>query len=160
MMDSSGPGPQTLPSCHCLRSQAPRTQLALRLLRPPKQRGPDPENCFPCRLLLPLGRRGRYGGEVHRRLKACTRPVGGLGKGSGALQDTAPSLFPGPPNSVTGSRLGELEGPVRRLGSASYLTLPPPDDHCTADCWLNGPTRSSLTVARLGEGPTAMQTKG
>ena len=35
----SGPGPETLPSCHRWGSQVPRTQRALRLLRPPKQSG-------------------------------------------------------------------------------------------------------------------------
>ena len=35
----SGPGPHSLPSCHHWGSQVPRTQRALRLLRPPKQAG-------------------------------------------------------------------------------------------------------------------------
>ena len=39
----------------------------------------------------------RWGwGEVHCHLKAWVWPVGGLGTGSGSLQDTAPCLFPGP----------------------------------------------------------------
>ena len=35
-------------------------------------------------------------GEVHGHLKAWTWPVGSHGEGFGALQDRAPSLFPGP----------------------------------------------------------------
>ena len=31
------------------------------------------------------------------RLTAASKPGPGLGEGSGTLQDTAPSLFPGPP---------------------------------------------------------------
>ena len=83
-------------------SQAPRTQLALRLLKLPKWRGPGPADCVPCRQPLPLGCRGGDRGEVHRCLKAWARPVGGLGEGSGTLQDTAPSLFPKSPGSPSG----------------------------------------------------------
>ena len=35
----------------------------------------------------------------------------GISEGSGALQDTVRSLFPGPSSSPTGPRLGEQEGP-------------------------------------------------
>ena len=40
--------------------------------------------------------RGTFGGR-RKGLKAWARPVGGLGEGGGALQDTDPSLFEGPP---------------------------------------------------------------
>ena len=65
-------------------------------------------DCNPCRLPLPLGRRGGDGGEVHHHLKAWAWPVGDLGEAYGALQDTAPCLFPGPPSSPTSLRPGEL----------------------------------------------------
>ena len=49
LVASSRPGPQTLPSCHRWQSQAPRTQLALRLLRPPIWWRPGPTGgCIPC----------------------------------------------------------------------------------------------------------------
>ena len=54
-------------------------------------------DCDPRRLPLPLGHRGRDGGKVHCRLKAWAWSAGGLGEGSGGLQDTAPCLFHGPP---------------------------------------------------------------
>ena len=54
-------------------------------------------DCDPGRLPLPLGHRGRDGGKVHCRLKAWAWSAGGLGEGSGGLQDTAPCLFHGPP---------------------------------------------------------------
>ena len=37
-------------------------------------------------------------------------PVEGLSEVSGALQDTVPTLFPGPSSSSAGPRLGKLEG--------------------------------------------------
>lgn len=64
-------------------------------LRPPRWQGPGPADCDPERS-LPLGYTGRDWGEVHRHLKAWAGPAGGLGEGSGALQDTAPGLFPHP----------------------------------------------------------------
>ena len=70
------------------------------------------------------------------------RPVGGLGQGSGVLQDTAPSPS------------------VHLLiqGSISYLNphlLPhsPPNDHHSANSWLNSLSNGcSLTVGGLWEG--------
>ena len=53
----SGPGPQTLPSCHHWGSQAPRTQPDLRLLSLPK-RGHVPSTVSQDDCLPPLGRRG------------------------------------------------------------------------------------------------------
>ena len=69
----------------------PRTQQTLRLLRPTNGRGQAPQTVT--RGPLPLLHRGGDRGEVHCHLKASARPVGSPGKGSGALQDTAPSLF-------------------------------------------------------------------
>ena len=90
---------------HGLGSPAvPRTQRALRLLRPPKQAGPA--DYMLCRLLLPLGRGGRDGGEGRCHLKAWARPVGVLDEGSGILQDTACGLPPGPPSSPSGLTSG------------------------------------------------------
>ena len=52
------------------------------------------------------------------------KPVGGPGKGSETLQDTAPSLFRGPPSSPIGLRpRNRLEGPSRMPGCSSYIPL-------------------------------------
>ena len=56
-----------------------------------------PTNCAPGRRLLLLVRRDRDWGEVHHLLKGWAGPVGDLGKVSGDLQDTVPSLFSGTP---------------------------------------------------------------
>ena len=87
----------TLPSHHHSGSRAPRTQLALRLLRLRKM-GAGPAARDPWRLPpRPLGCGGGEGGEVRCCFKAWAWPVGGQGEGSGALQDTALSLSLGPP---------------------------------------------------------------
>ena len=115
-------------------------------------------------------------GKVHCCLKDWTPPVGGCGESSGALQDTAPSLFSGPPRSQAGPRQCELEGPEEK---ARICLLPhsPPDDHhgwlngttngrwLTDGClweghsvnqWLNRTTNGhSMAVSPLGEGPTS-----
>ena len=57
---------------------------------------------------------------------------------SGTLQDIAPSLFLRPPRSPAGLRLGELEGPGKKAGIC-LLPHSPPDDHHSADHWLNSP---------------------
>ena len=76
-------------------------------------------------------------GEVHCCLKDWTLPASGsCGESSGALQDTAPSLFSGPSSSQAGLRQGELEGPEEKAGIC-LLPHSPPDDH---HCWLNGTT--------------------
>ena len=110
--------------------------------------GAGPEERLPGRRLWPSGHRDRDTEEIHLTSKP-TQPVGCLGKGSGALQDTAPSLFPGPLSSCFGPRPGELEGTGRKPGS----TLPhsPPQDHSSADRWLtNG---CYLTIIHCGRGP-------
>ena len=130
----------------------PRTQLALSLLKLPKQQGPGLADCIPCRLQLPLGHRGRDGGEVHCRLKAWARPVDSLGKGSGALQDTAPSLFPGLPSSPASPRPEGLESP----GEKARICLLPhslPDNHDWPELWPDGTSNHwasslALTVSR------------
>ena len=105
------------------------------LLRPPRWQGPGPADCDPEREVAALT--GRDGGEVHHHLKAWAGPAGGLGEGSGALQDTAP-----PPLSPSRS-LVSWRAPGRRLESVSYLTLCLPGDHHSIDCWL---TAEPLTV--------------
>lgn len=112
LVDPSGPGPQTCPAVITEGERSP-TQLALRLLKPPKQwRGGrlGPADCYPGDCQLLLGHRDKDGGEVHSCLKAGAQPVGGFHKGSGALRDTAPSLFPGSSSSPADTRPGELEG--------------------------------------------------
>ena len=68
-------------------------------------------------------------GERFTAFKAWTRLVGCYGVGSGALQDTALSLFSRSPSSPTGSRLDELEG----LMEAENYLLPhsSPHNHCS-----------------------------
>ena len=77
--------------------------------------------------------------------------VEGLSKGSGALQETVSSLYPGPSCSAAGPSLGELEGCPEK---AAYF---PPDDHHTTDPWLshfpNGPS-SAVPWAEPTVAPT------
>ena len=85
-------GPQNLPSSHHWGIQVPMTQLAPRLFRVPRQWGAD---CILWGLLLPSGDGNGRQGPHH--LKAWAPPVGSFDEGSGFLQDTSLSLFPGPP---------------------------------------------------------------
>ena len=62
------------------------------------------------------------------------RPEGSFGDSSGALQDTAPSLLPGPSNLPTALRLGELQVPREKARVRLYLSLPMEEDHS-----LHGP---------------------
>ena len=74
-------------------------------------------------------------------------PVGVLGEGSGALQDTAPSLFSGPPKLPAGSRAGGLEVP----GEQARIPLLPhclTENHHSLDLLLNGLTDSGMLVER------------
>ena len=120
------------PACHCWGSQVPRTQPALRLLRLPRSQGPGPTDCVLCRLQMQQGRRGCDGG-VHHHLKTWAPPVGHLGQGSGALQDTAPNLFPGFPQPPHWPKaqwpkgpLGEGEGPpLTSLSTTGSFRGPP-----------------------------------
>ena len=100
-----------------------------------------PANCAPGRRPLLLGRRDRDWGEVHHLLKRWAWPVHDLGKVSGDIQDTVPSLFSGTPRSPADPSLGELKGP----GDAGICLLPHSlaDNHHSSDHCLNGP----LTVA-------------
>ena len=98
--------------------------------------------------------------EVYEPLKVWARPESGLGEGPGTLQETAPSLFPGPPSSPTGQvSWWVLE---RRPGFPSYLTL-----HLrtaagkTTDFWLKARNRCFLDGCLLGaSGPLWQPTKG
>ena len=80
-------------------------------------------------------------------------------EGSGALPETASSLFPGPPSSLTGPRPGELEG--CRGGQDSPLTSLytrwPPFHRRLAEWPTDG---CSLTVGCLWEGSTVVSTNG
>ena len=73
---------------------------------PNRQGGAGPADYMLCRLLLPLGRGGRDGGEGRCHLKAWARPLGVLDEDSGILQDTACGLPPGPPSSPSGLTSG------------------------------------------------------
>ena len=71
-------------------------------------------------------------------------PLQGLGPTSGQLwwglwipAGHIPQFIPWAPRSPTDLRLDELEAPRRSPGSTSYLILP--DDHHSADHWLNHP---------------------
>lgn len=104
-----------------------------------------------------FGHRGRDGGELHRCLKAWTWPEGSLGEGSGALKGTAPSLLPWPqPNSSTGQRRGELEGPREK---AQTCLLPVVHLRTSIRQQLAAWRTSgrSLTVAAWGRGPLERQ---
>ena len=134
---------------------ASQTHLALRLFRQPKWQGPGPTDCSLCRLPLPLIPRGSDGGQVLHRLKAWASPVGVLGEGSGALQDTAPSLFSGPPDYLLAWGQVAWRSPESRPGFPYYLTV-----------WLRTTTpwtfywMGSLTVGCLWKGPSVALTKG
>ena len=77
------------------------------------------------------------------RFTTTSRPgpslVDGLGEGSGTPQDTAPSLFPGPPSSRTSPRPSESGG-LRKKAKICVLAHSPPEDHHSTNGWLNGPT--------------------
>ena len=102
----SGPGPQTLPSCHHGGSQAPRTQPALRLLRPPKA-GLGSRSCGPMQTAAAIRSQRQGRGRGSPRLKAWARPVGAVAR---ALE-LCRTQHPGPPSSPTGPRREGLEGP-------------------------------------------------
>ena len=139
----SGLGHQTLPSRHLWRSQASRTQLAPQAPQAAQSVGrPGPTEGDPGRLLL-LGYRDRD----HGHLDAWTT----LGEGSGALQDTALSLFSRSPSSPTGSRLDELEG----LMEAENYLLPhsSPHNHCSTVVWISSLTIVSWRLVASGQGP-------
>ena len=87
----SGPGPQTAQLSSLRGPGTQETQLALKALSPPGQQGPGLADCIPCRLPWRLSHRGRERGEIHRHLKAWAPPVGSLGHGSRARQDTVPA---------------------------------------------------------------------
>lgn len=93
-----------------------------------------------------------------------------------ALQDTAPILFPGAPQLTqsvpSDPGQGELEGPGEEAGIC-LLPHSPCDSHHSTTCWVNPPTNGrlltvshslivggSVTVGRLGAGPTAAPTSG
>ena len=73
-----------------------------------QREAPGLTDCDPDRRPLLLGCRDRYGGKAHRRPEP--QIVEGFSEGSGAQQDIVPSLFPGPPCSAAGPRLGKLKG--------------------------------------------------
>ena len=88
------------------------------------------------------------------RASLLPRPVGGLGEGSGALQDRAPSMFPGAPSSpATWRPVGVLEGSREKAG-ISLLPHSPPDNHHSHQLLAEWPTNHGLlTVSSLGDGP-------
>ena len=129
----------------------------------------------------------RQDGEM---FTAASRPglgqKSGLGKGSGALQDTAPSQLRRLPSSPADSRPSELEsslgegwdlplnltlclmttilltvdwmGPLMSF-TDSWLLVG--GAHCGTDQWLSRTTnRHSLANPHLGEGPTVVLTNG
>lgn len=75
----------------------------------------------------PLPPEGRPGPDQRQ---AWARPVGSLGKGSGAPQNTDPACSPS-------LRQRELEAWGSRPGSITSLSLP--DNDHSADHWLNDP---------------------
>ena len=71
-------------------------------------------------------------GERFSHLKAWDWPVSGLHKDPGALQDTAPGLFPGSSSPPAGLRLGDQEGPGGKARICLFLHHLPDDHHSTA----------------------------
>ena len=136
MAAPSSPGPQTLPCCH--QPKEPGTQRQAPQATETGVCGggwAGPTDCDPGRQ---QGCRDRDG----KRFTTAPRP--GLHQWVGALQDTAPSLFPGSLSSPTGPRLGNRpEGPREK---ARIWVLPhcPPDDHYSTDLWLNPQLRWSF----------------
>ena len=118
--------------------------------------GAGPIDCVPGKQLL--GHSSGDRGEVHCHLKALGWPVGGLGRGSGAFQDTAPSLLPEPSahHPLKARWAGEPQG--RRQGSTFYLTLHLPTTTLRDSCPNPLTICCSLTVGCLWAGPTAVLT--
>lgn len=89
----SGPGPQTAQLSSLREPGSQETQLALKIPRPPGQRGPGLADCIPCRLrpMQTAMAIKSQRGEIHRHLKAWAPPVSSLGHGSRARQDTVPA---------------------------------------------------------------------
>ena len=109
----SGPGCHILPSCHLWGSQASNPNVP-QSLQAAQMGRPGLTNCDPKRWPLLGGHRDRDRGEVHHLSRPGPRLVEGLSQGSGAPQDVVSSLFPGPPGSPTGPRLGEFQGLQRK----------------------------------------------
>ena len=120
--------PRPYPACHHWGSQVPRTQPALRLLRPPRSQGPGPTDCILCRLPMQRGRRSCDAG-VHHHLKTWAPPWPGLWSPAGHSPQPVPG-FSQPPHLpqawwAKGS-LGEGEGtPLTSLSTIGSLRGPP-----------------------------------
>ena len=92
------------PHLSSLKEPGAQPKWPLRLLRTPQ----GGERSNPGWLPLLQGQRDRDRGEVHCLPQ---RLVGGLGEGSGAIQDTAPSLFSGVPAKARWAGGPQGEGP-------------------------------------------------
>ena len=126
----TGQGPQTPPSSHRWGSQCP-THWSSGFSGPPN--GGWGGRWESWRLwprhtdtTIRSQRQGCVGwgcGGIHCCLKAWAQSVGSISEGPRALQDTAPSLFPGPPAHLLAQGQMSWKAPGRRLGSPSYLTF-------------------------------------
>ena len=85
----------------------------------PNGERPGPTDSNPGRRPLLWGQRHRDRGEVHCLPQ---RLAGGLGEGSGAIEDTASSLFSGVPAKARWAGGPQGEGPDLPLTSLSTLT--------------------------------------
>ena len=140
----------------CWGSQAPRTQLALKLFRLPGQQGPgsaETQADSNCQHVTEAG----VGGKVHHCLKVWAGSVGSLVKGSGRTELPAcfldPLAHPLAEARWDGGYRGEGQDPL--LTSLSTWRPPlwwPFAASATSCC--------SVTVAHLGEEPTAEPTNG
>ena len=84
---------------------------------------------------LPLGHRGRAGGEIHHHLKAWAWQVGDPCEGYGALQDPAPcSLGPQLTHWPKARWMAPRQEERICLFPDSAL-----DNHCSTNLWLRGP---------------------
>ena len=161
----SKPNPQTLTGCHRWGRQASRNQLALRLLRTPKwgQTPTDP---------VPLQTAAAFRSQRRRR-EIGSPPPQGLGPASawpwwGLWSPAGHSPQPVPRVSqLTCQSEARWAGEPHKNVWTHFLPHSPPDGHqrwLTTTLgtvgWDGSANGCSLTVARLGEGPTAAPTNG
>ena len=114
----SGPGPQTLSSCHGQRSQVPRTNCPSGSSGCPNGRG-QVHRLHPMQTVTAMrSQRQRWGRGSP--LSEDLGPASGWPcEGSRALQDGTPGLFPGPSNLPLLWGWVSCRSPGRRPGSAS-----------------------------------------
>lgn len=152
---SSGPGSQTLPSCHGWGSQAPRTQPE------PGASGssgrPSGRDQVPQAAAIRSKRWDE--GEVHHCLKVWVQS-GGFGEDSGALQDAGHSPQPAPCPSVHLLAWGRVNWKSPKEKARILLLPHSPHPRTTTPVTKSLTNGRSLTVGCLWAGPTLASTNG